>query len=76
VGKDGALGHPSLDTCTPGTGFCGGSSLPITRAHMGGTHPTAWQPLIGYHHWLVVSGRAKYGSDVRKIPLPPRPRPR
>lgn len=49
----GGVGFPSLGTCTVGTGFCGGSSLPMMRAHLSGVHPTYWQPLIGYHHWLV-----------------------
>ncbi|MBN1548849.1 MAG: hypothetical protein JW902_19520 [Syntrophaceae bacterium] len=54
LAKDpGGIGFPNLSTCTVGTGFCGGSSLPMLRAHLSGVHPTSWQPLIGYHHWLV-----------------------
>lgn len=49
----GGIGYPSLSTCTVGTGFCGGSSLPMLRAHLGGVQATFWQTQIGHHHWLV-----------------------
>jgi len=45
------IGMPQLDTCTPGTGFCGGSSVPILRAHL--ESHEGIQNQIGRHHWLV-----------------------
>ena len=52
----GGIGFPRLETCTVGTGYCGGSSIPITQAHLDSVNATYWQPLQGYHHWLVEDG--------------------
>ena len=65
----GGIGFPNLSTCTVGTGFCGGSSLPMLRAHLSNVQATYWQPLRGYNHWLV----RKRPIILRPTPLQPKP---
>jgi hypothetical protein len=57
----GGVGYPDLSTCTPGTGHCGGSSLGITMASLDSVSGS-WEPLVGYHHWLV--------REVTPAPVP------
>jgi len=68
----GGVGFPSLSTCTVGTGFCGGSSVPMMRAHLSGVHATSWQPLIGYHHWIVRVAQKKQPVFQKTLPSKPR----
>jgi len=52
VALDGTgVGYASLDTCTVGTGFCGGSSLPMTRAHLSPAN-VYWET-YQWQHWLL-----------------------
>ena len=65
----GGIGMPQLDTCTPGTGFYGGSSVPMLRAHL--ESHEGIQNQIGRHHWLVreaVKVRGKNHSLKRAGP--------
>jgi len=72
LAKDpGGIGSPSLGTCTVGTGFCGGSSTPMLRAHIGGVQATVLQTQIGHHHWLVRASQKR--QFIRKaLPLKPK----
>lgn len=45
------VGYASLDTCTVGTGFCGGSSQPMTRAHL--SPANAYWETYQWQHWLL-----------------------
>jgi len=62
------IGMPQLDTCTPGTGFCGGSSVPMLRAHL--ESHEGIQNQIGRYHWLV-----REAVKVRKKPFTGESRP-
>ncbi|WP_156413899.1 MULTISPECIES: hypothetical protein [unclassified Guyparkeria] len=47
------IGFPKLGSCTVGTGFCGGSSAPLIRAHVDVQTSASLKDIRGYHHWLV-----------------------
>lgn len=55
VALDGSgVGYASLDTCSVGTGFCRGSSLPMTRAHLSPAN-VYWET-YQWQHWLLREG--------------------
>lgn len=47
------IGFPKLMSCSVGTGFCGGSSQPMVRAHVAVQTAASLENIRGYHHWLV-----------------------
>lgn len=64
----GGVGQPNLETCSVGTGFCGGSSQPMMRAHIGGVQADALKTYVGYHHWLVRAPQPKPKPQLRQAP--------
>ncbi len=59
----GGVGYASLDTCSVGSGFCRGSSLPMTRAHLSPAN-VYWET-YQWQHWLL-----REGAVVGQVPEP------